>query len=155
MTPTQAHWHHVRKMDLCNDLYGQADHTFNPSRRSVQYMWEAWRKQEHGGLNTISMFEAIEKYAQANPDIIVKVEHSGNSFCIVLITPFMMRAHKELKEAAEVVFVDATGCVDQLNTAVIPFLCAGPAGAVPLALMFTSSQAEATLTKGSCTLIIQ
>ncbi|KAK4327495.1 hypothetical protein Pmani_002051 [Petrolisthes manimaculis] len=53
-----------------------------------------------------------------------------------------------LREAGEMVFVDATGCVDQLNTAVIPFLCAGPAGAVPLAVLFTSSQDEVTLTKG-------
>ncbi|XP_050726632.1 uncharacterized protein LOC127003722 [Eriocheir sinensis] len=60
----------------------------------------------------------------------------------------MMRAHKLLQEAGEVVFVDATSCVDQVNTAVIPLLCSGPAGAVPLAVLFTSSQDEATLTKG-------
>lgn len=60
----------------------------------------------------------------------------------------MKRAHRQLREAREVVFVDATTCVDQLNTAVIPLLCAGPAGAVPLAVLFVSSQDEATLTKG-------
>ncbi|KAK4322466.1 hypothetical protein Pmani_006806 [Petrolisthes manimaculis] len=50
-----------------------------------------------------------------------------------------------LREAGEVVFMDATGCVDQLNTAVIPFLCAGPAGPVPQAVLFTFSQDEGLL----------
>lgn len=60
----------------------------------------------------------------------------------------MRGAHTTLREAGEVVFVDATGCVDQLNTSVTPFLCAGPAGAGPLAVLFASSQDEVTLTKG-------
>ncbi|KAG0696236.1 hypothetical protein GWK47_026625 [Chionoecetes opilio] len=59
----------------------------------------------------------------------------------------MKRIHENLREAGEVVFVDATGCVDQLNTAVIPLLCSGPVGALPLAVLFTSSLDEATLTK--------
>ncbi|KAK4327556.1 hypothetical protein Pmani_001963 [Petrolisthes manimaculis] len=94
------------------------------------------------------MFEAIQKYAQANPEVVINYQHYQNSFCVVLITPFMFRAHKALKEAGEVVFVDATSCVDQLNTAITPFMCAGPGGAVPLAILLTSSQDEATLTKG-------
>lgn len=44
--------------------------------------------------------------------------------------------------------MDATGCIDQLNTSLIPFLCAGPAGAAPLALLFTSSIDEVALKKG-------
>ncbi|KAK4316362.1 hypothetical protein Pmani_012491 [Petrolisthes manimaculis] len=94
------------------------------------------------------MFEAIQKYAQANPEVVINYQHYQNSFCVVLITPFMFRAHKALKEAGEVVFVDATSCVDQLNTAITPFMCTGPGGAVPLAILLTSSQDEATLTKG-------
>ncbi|KAK4320926.1 hypothetical protein Pmani_008243 [Petrolisthes manimaculis] len=36
-----------------------------------------------------------------------------------------------LREAGEIVFVDGTACIDQLNTSLIPFLCTGPAGAAP------------------------
>lgn len=65
-----------------------------------------------------------------------------------MITPFTKIINQSLKEAAEVVFVDATGCVDELDTAVIPILCSGPAGAVRFAVLFTSSLDEAALAKG-------
>lgn len=104
MTPAQAHRHHVLKMDLCDDIRGQADHTINPSLRSIQYMWNVWRKREHGGLSTPNMLEAIQKYAQANPEVLINYQHYQNSLCVALITPFMLRAHKTLKEAGEVVF---------------------------------------------------
>lgn len=149
MTPGQAYRHHLLKMDLSYDLYNQANKSRNPSPKSIEYMWSIWRQREHGGLNTPSMFNVIKKYAEDNPDLNLKLSHENDQFCVVLVTPFMMRAHRQLKEAGEVVFIDATGCVDHLNTAVTPFLCAGPAGAVPLALVFTSSQDEATLTKGN------
>lgn len=147
MTPGQAYRHHLLKMDLTEDLYDQANKSINPSPKSIEYMWTAWRQSEHGGLNTPSMFDAIKKYAD-HPELILESRYANDKFSVVLVTPFMMRAHRQLKEAGEVVFVDATSCVDQLNTAVIPFLCAGPAGAVPLAVVFTSSQDEATLTEG-------
>lgn len=72
----------------------------------------------------------------------------NNGYYIVLVTPFMMRVHKELKESGEVAFVDATSCVDSLKTGVIPFICAGPGGAAPLVILFASSQDAATLQKG-------
>lgn len=148
MTTAQAHRHHVMKMNLCDDLQGQANQAMNPSPRAIAYMRNEWLKKEYGGLNKPSMYEALKKYGEDHQEITLKIEHDGDQFCVALITPFMERAHKQLKEAGEVVFVDATSCVDQLNTAVIPLLCAGPAGAVPLAVLFTSSQDEATLTKG-------
>ena len=61
----------------------------------------------------------------------------------------MKRVHEHLRETSEVVFADATGSVDQLNTAIIPFICTGSAGAVPLAVLFTSCQDQlVTLTRG-------
>lgn len=149
MTPGQAYRHHLLKMDLTDNLYNQANKSINPSPESIEYMWTVWRHSEHGGLNTPLMFDAIRKYAD-HPELILESGHENDKFSVVLVTPFMMRAHRQLKEAGEVVFVDATSCVDQLNTAVIPFLCAGPAGAVPLAVVFTSSQDESPLTKGNC-----
>lgn len=149
MAPGQAYRHHLLKMDVSDDLHDQANKSKNPSPKCVEYMWRVWRQSEHGGLNTPSMFDAIRKYAEDHPELILKIDQENDKFSIVLATPFMMRAHRLMKETGEVVFIDATSCVDQLNTAVIPFLCAGPAGAVPLAVVFTSSQDEVTLTKGN------
>lgn len=148
MTAAQAHRHHLMKMELRDDLQGLTNHAINSTPSAIHHMRQTWMAREYGGLNSPSMFEAMHKYAQDNPEMTLKIDHSGSSFCVALVTPFVRRAHNMLREAREVVFVDATGCVDHLNTAVIPFLCAGPAGAVPLAVLFTSSQDEVTLTKG-------
>ncbi|KAG0717523.1 hypothetical protein GWK47_008026 [Chionoecetes opilio] len=150
MTSAQAARYHTMKLNLVDDLVGQASNAVNPTHRAIAYMRAQWLKKEHGGLNTVSMFDAIEKYSEDHPDVTLKVYRNDNQFCVALVTPFMKRIHENLREAGEVVFVDATGCVDQLNTAVIPLLCSGPVGALPLAVLFTSSLDEATLTKGFC-----
>lgn len=61
----------------------------------------------------------------------------------------MFRIHKEFREAGEVVFVGTTSHLDQLNTAVTLLLCAGPAGALPLGVVFTSSQDETSYATGT------
>lgn len=136
------------KMNLTADLVGQANNAVNPTPKAIAYLRQQWLEKQHGGLNTPSMFEAIEKYSEDNPDITIKIDRSDNQFCVVLVTPCMKRVHKNVREAGEVVFVDATGCVDQLNTDVITILCSGPVAALPLAVLFTSCLDEATLTKG-------
>lgn len=112
MTTAQAHRHHIWKMDLHNDLYGQSNHAVSPTSRSIQHMRQMWLHKHHGGLNSESMFDTIRKYAKDHPEITLEEEHDDHGFCVVLVTPFMKRAHKQLREAGEVVFVDATGCVD-------------------------------------------
>ncbi|KAG0724859.1 hypothetical protein GWK47_004911 [Chionoecetes opilio] len=148
MTTAQAHRHHVMKMDLCDDLHGQANNAVNPSPKNIEHMRKVWLSNEEGRLNRPSMYDAMKKYSTDNPEVTLEIECDSHRYCVALVTPFMRRAHKQLKEAGEVVFVDTTSSVKGLNTAVIPFLCAGPAGAVPLAVLFTSSQDEVTLTKG-------
>jgi len=61
----------------------------------------------------------------------------------------MFCVHKEFREAGEIVFVDTTSHLDQLNTAVTPLLYAGTAGALPPGVVFTSSQDEASYTTGT------
>lgn len=60
----------------------------------------------------------------------------------------MSKIHQEFWESREVVFVDTTSHVDQINTALTPLLCASPVGALPLGVIFTSSQEETSYTKG-------
>lgn len=45
-------------------------------------------------------------------------------------------------------FVDTTYHVEQINTVLTPLLCASPVGALPLGVIFTSSQEETSYTKG-------
>lgn len=148
MTTAQATRHHVLKMGLTEDLCGQANKAMNPPPSAVDYLRKKWIKNEHGGLNDLSMFESIRKYANENPQLTLKVQHDDDKYSVVLVTPLMKRVHQEFREASEVVFVDATGCVDQLHTSLVLMLCAGPGGAAPLAVLLTSSQDENSLTKG-------
>lgn len=108
MTTAPAYRHHLMKIDASDDLYGHANHAMNSSLRAINHMWTSCLKK-HGGLNTPSMFEAIKKYGKGNPEVTLTVDQHDDCFCVVVITPFMKRIQKELREA-EVVFVDATGC---------------------------------------------
>lgn len=72
LTTAQAHRHHLMKMDLSNDIQGQANHAINPSPFSIAYMRRKWIGREFGGLNSPSMFEAKEKYAKGNPEVTLK-----------------------------------------------------------------------------------
>ncbi|XP_050697729.1 uncharacterized protein LOC126986080 isoform X2 [Eriocheir sinensis] len=148
MTTAQAQKHHSMKMELVGDLNGPVNPSISPNYQSIANMRTQWLKKEPGALNNLTMLDAIACYASNHQDVTIKVDATYRRYIVVLVTPFMRRAHQELKEAGEVVFVDATTRVDHLNPGVVPLLCAGAAGAVLLGVLFTSSQDEGTLTKG-------
>lgn len=147
MSASQAARCHQEKLDL--DLSGMASAALNPTLRAVYYIKELWLQNHHGTLGGENMFSAIEKYADPHPTSMIQYEHVGDKFTVALVTEFMLRVHQEFKEAGEVVFVDTTSHLDQLNTAVTPLLCVGPAGALPLGVVFTSSQDEASYIAGT------
>ena len=97
------------------------------------------------------MMAALHKFADAHPDLTIRTEADEAHYCIALVTPFMRRVHKEVKESGEVVFVDATASVDRTGSVVLPLVCASPAGALPLGVVIASSQDEKCLTAGMCT----
>ena len=140
MTPCQAARFHEEKFGLNLSLI--ANSAINPTRRAVAYIHECWLQQHHGNIGGNTMFHAIKSYAEKNKGSIIRVEGDEDRFTIVLVTEFMLRVHKEFREAGELVFVDTTSHVDQLNTCVTVLLCSGPAGAAPLGVIFTSSQSE-------------
>ncbi|XP_064109019.1 uncharacterized protein LOC135217219 [Macrobrachium nipponense] len=146
MTAAQASRFHQEK--LLSNLIDMANNAINPTQRAMEHLWDVWRQEKHGSVGGESMFTQIEKYAADNPGTIIEILREGDNFIIVLVTEFLLRVHKNMREACEVVFVDTTTHVDQLNTAVTPLLCGGPCGALPLGVIFTSSQAEQSYTKG-------
>lgn len=66
-------------------------------------MKELWLQNNQGGEDMLS---AIEKYAASNTNSKIQYEVNGEIFTFVLVTEFMFRAHKEFREAGEIVFVD-------------------------------------------------
>ena len=132
-------------MNLLTDV---ANNSINPKHRAVTYLHDVWLKKNHGGLGGTSMQTAIQKYFETNPGSLIEMKFSETSFAIALVTPLMQRIHQGLKESAEVVFVDTSSHVDKINTVVTLLLCAGPAGALPLGLIFTSLQEQSSYIKG-------
>ncbi|XP_076051614.1 uncharacterized protein LOC143031532 isoform X2 [Oratosquilla oratoria] len=147
MTAAQAARFHQEKLDF--NLLDLANHGINPSNRSVAYLRDVWLKQ-HYDVGGQTMFSAIRNYAEMIKDT-TKLEfelYDGGDFTVVLVTEFMMRVHQEFECAREAVLIDTTSHVYQQNTAVTQLLCAGPAGAAPLGIIFTSSQDERSYTRG-------
>ncbi|KAK3891390.1 hypothetical protein Pcinc_004689 [Petrolisthes cinctipes] len=146
-TRSQATRIHQEKLNF--NLTDLANHGINPSLRLSAWIREVWLTENHGQLSGESMFSAIKKYAEISEATRIELEvHDGATFAIILVTDLMMRCHQELKASSEVVFVDTTSHEDQLNTAVTPLLCAGPVGAVPLGIIFSSSQDEIGYKRG-------
>ncbi|XP_050732621.1 uncharacterized protein LOC127006592 isoform X2 [Eriocheir sinensis] len=145
MTTAQACRFHEEKLDL--NLTLMANNAINPSRRAVAHLRGVWLSENLGSVDSTAMFTALRKYAQET-DSRIEMVTEGEKIVVVLVTEFMLRIHKELREASEVVLVDTRSHVDQLNMAVTPFMCNGPAGPVPLGIVFTSSQEEASYTAG-------
>ncbi|XP_043240097.1 uncharacterized protein LOC122390827 [Amphibalanus amphitrite] len=148
MGASQAARLHSMKRAAEGDWLEMARNDTNPTKRAVVYMHDVWRENEHGGYNDAAMAQSLKKYAAAHPELSIEVLQTEGFFCVSLVTPFMKRVHQEMREAGEVVFVDGTASVDRLNTCVHPLLCATPAGAAPLGVIFTSAQDEACLTTG-------
>ena len=149
LSVTQAAMFHVSKLGIEDDLSSIANNSINPTQRAIEYLREKWLDKNVGGLDQISMRQCLDKYKAQNPEVLIECDiQDDGSYCVMLLTPFMKRVHTSIREAGEIIFVDATSNCDGLNTAVVPVLCASPAGALPLGFLFLSSQDEAMFTKG-------
>lgn len=151
MTAAQVSRFHEDKTNL--RLADMGCSAVNPTNRAISFVYNLWLKESCDRIADLSMDSVIRKYAKENPSSTIELEFSENGFTAVLITDFMRRVHKEFKEAGDVVFVDTTCHVNEMNTAVTSLLCAGPAGAAPLGVIFTSSQEEGSYRAGIVNLI--
>ncbi|XP_064092423.1 uncharacterized protein LOC135205589 [Macrobrachium nipponense] len=107
MNPTAASLYHLEKTNF-QDLFGTANHSINPSLRTIQYLKDVWLKDHGGGFDNMTMLNMLNKYYEQNPKLTIKSYVTADGvFCIALITPFMRRVHEHMKEAGEIVFVDS------------------------------------------------
>lgn len=147
LSRAQASKFHEEKLNF--NLTDQANHGINPSHRSAERIKEVWLQQRQVQLYKDNLYSVIQKYIQMNPATTrLEVEEDDEeNFAIVLVTDLMMRCHQQLKTSSKVVFV-TTIHVERLNIAVTPLLCAGPIGAVPLGIIFTSTEDGITYKRG-------
>lgn len=148
MTAAQVSRFHEDKTNLSVSDMGYG--SLNPTISAISFVYNLWLQERQSNAVDLNMSSAIKKYAMENPTSKIELEVSENGFTAVLVTEFMLRVHKELKEAGDMVFVDTTCHRNQVNTVVTSLLCAGPAGAAPLGVIFTSSQEEGSYVAGGC-----
>ena len=77
----------------------------------------------------------------------VAVHSENGELVVAAVTPLMARAH-DLPEAGETVFVDASGNMDRANLRVFLLMTWSLAGGIPLGVIITTSESEATISKG-------
>ncbi|KAK4317593.1 hypothetical protein Pmani_011329 [Petrolisthes manimaculis] len=149
MSAPQAARYHKDKLEILN-VHGVSNNSVNPKYRAIVYMRDNWLKENPCRVEEEEedMFAAIRKYASENPGCRIELETCGDRYTAVLVTDFMLRVHKEFREAGEVVFVDTTWRKDKKHTSVTPLLCTGPAGTAPLGIIFSSSLDEYSYTTG-------
>ena len=74
-------------------------------------------------------------------------EVSNKPLILAICTPLMARIHKQVCQAAEIVFCDATSSLDRYNTALFILSTTHVCSGVPLAAVMVSDETEQTVTK--------
>ena len=77
----------------------------------------------------------------------IAVNNDDGEMVVAAVTPLMDRAN-ELPEAAEIIFVDASGNMDRGNLRIFLLMTWSVAGGMPLGVIITTSESEAIISKG-------
>ena len=102
-------------------------------------------KEHYGDQRREALTDRVLKLAETHPTS-TKVDVTDGDLVIAIVTPLMLRCH-QLPEAAELVFVDAGGNVDRSQARVFLFMTHSVCGGLPLGVVITNGESEATLVK--------
>ena len=103
---------------------------------------------QDGPAMMCSLKEFVAKYNEECGSVCSKVmKTEDGQYIIVICTHLMKRIHELLKASGEIAFIDSSGCMDlcKVLCQVFMIMTASVAGALPLGIMVTSSEAEAVL----------
>ncbi|XP_062503901.1 uncharacterized protein LOC134180732 [Corticium candelabrum] len=67
---------------------------------------------------------------------------------LAICTPLMSRAHNNIKQAREMVFIDATSSLDRYNSSVFIMSTSTPTSGIPLGVIVTSDEQATTIHRG-------
>ena len=137
MSPSEAVWLHSLKLRIV-DLVVTANRSINPDLEAVKHLRKHW--ENVGGTSDNSVMAAVRRYSTRYKNNKISCKEFRGGCCIVLVTEFMLRVHKYHQASQEVVFVDSTTDVDQLNCCLTVMVCPSATGALPLAVLLTSGQ---------------
>ena len=95
---------HVDKFQMEDDIRLLANTQLNPTTKSIEYFRKVWLTEHVGGFDELSITQSLEKYKEEHPELIINYDlSSDSSFCIILITPLMLRVKELFKESSEAI----------------------------------------------------
>ena len=173
-TAATARHHHELKLQITlaeeEVEAALADRSINPQLSDVAHLFQQWRQHQLGPANGDGMFEKLEaevenynkqnsykgakvyvqRFTKITEDWDRNLDESGHSsqpLVLAICTPLMVRAHKYIQQAAELVFCDSTASLDQFNCPTFVLSTSSPCGAIPLGVVITCSESTAVVTE--------
>ena len=145
----------------CTEEYTEimhADRSINPSAQDVYYLFRKWREERYGKESGQEMFEKLEnivkeyndKYQTDGGHAFLQQYVSGEvsqPLVLAVCTPLMARAHQIIQQSGELVYCDSTSSLDRFNCPLFTLSTSCSAGGIPLAVVITSGETEATITE--------
>ena len=133
----------------------------NPNVQDFSRLFQAWRFQQCGSDHGADMFDHLEEevaaYNKAHDGggraavqrfIGKNDSDDGRPLILAICSPILYRAHKYIRQSAELVFMDATSSLDRFSCPTYTLSTGSAAGAVPLGVFVVSNETAATLTDG-------
>ena len=159
-TPAIAYREFVRKKreehsDQLDLLMVMSDRSKVPRRPDFNKLYTDYNKEKFGTSNLKSMYEKLEEMVREktskSPEMKILYqtfdEETGEPFILVIITPLMLRVHEKTCKAAELVFIDSSGGMEEYNLRVFLIVTHSPIGALPLGIIITSDETTETLVR--------
>ncbi len=154
-----------------------ADRAINPFVQDVCRLFQHWREKCYGKEDGLPLFQrlklevdtynaknseqggkAILQWYEKHSDMSDveeepkkkrrKRDHSDKPLIIAICTPLMSRAHKNICQAGELVFLDSSSSMDRFNTSIFIMSTHSSSSGIPLGVILTSDEREETIYNG-------
>ena len=157
-TPALAYREFIRKKKEENPqemdwLLVMSDRSKVPRRCDFNKLFMDYNNVKYGSLNLDNLYKCLKERISIkeleSPETIINYQKfdsdANDPFILVLVTPLMLRVHEKVKAAAELVFFDSTGGMDEYNLRLFLMVTHSPLGALPLGIIITSDECTETL----------
>ncbi|CAG8842210.1 21837_t:CDS:2, partial [Gigaspora margarita] len=157
--PASAYHTYIEEIQLKyeNNEEVLADRAICPNKHDVYYLHKKFLNQSIGARNGKEMFNRLTKeieefnanekgYAWMQPYIAPTNADPGQPFILVIVTNLMKRCHS-LQQAGELIYMDTTAGLDDLNTSLTVLSTNTSIGSLPLATILTSDETTSTFSE--------
>ncbi len=124
----------------------------NPGYVYVVHLFNYYRDSQLGKRNRTMMFQRLTKevisYNISGCDQAIIQEYNSRTekaYILCIIMGLMKRVYKQIWQAGELCYIDASASFESLNTSIILLYISCLAGVLPLGLFITSDELEVTI----------